>query len=394
MTTTVNSMDIKFATKIIRYNDTQKSILLQNENGPCALIALINVLLIDPRYTDTSQELTDIVQKSAEVSLESMLQSLAGILLKEPQTSNDDTGCSINEKTGDASSVSKCLTLLPELHTGLNVNPIFDGGFKESIELSLFRLLDIDLVHGWVLEDSTPDAFRLQSLSYDEAIDLCTHASDVMTSSSTSLQESSENILKDAQNLQTFFDESPTQLTTSGIQLLQKKLSNNRLAVLFRNDHFATVLNHDGILFALVTDLGYKKKTNIVWESLLTIDGSGNSYFDSNFQESQYEADDAPISDRNSHSENYNADHQIALQLQSEEDNRLAKSLEQTTTNTDRKSHGHGKKEKDSKKNKSRSKSKPKKHSPKTTPSKNVSNNSNKRSSTSSKSSKDSCVIV
>ena len=384
-------MDIEFATKTIEYKGEERSILMQNENGPCALIALVNVLLIDPRYNDVSQELKRTVKDSSNVSLENLLQVVAELVL---QTSGGkgDTFDTKKEDTGEDSDVTKCLTLLPELHTGLNVNPTFDGGFKDSPELSIFRLLNIDLIHGWVLEDSTPGYTRLQKLSYDEAIDICTHASDVMSAGSTSESKDTENILTDAQNLKIFFDESPTQLTTSGIQLLIGELENSKLAVLFRNDHFATVLNHDGTLFSLVTDLGYKKKQNIVWESLLTIDGSGNAFFDSKFQESQYENEYNENNDITSNNENISTDHQIALQLQSEEDSKLAKSLDRKTASNSTRPNTKDKKKKHKKKD-SKSKSKPKKSS-NVVRGQSVTRSNNNRSSTPSKSSKDSCIII
>ena len=50
-------------------------------------------------------------------------------------------------------------------------------------------------------------------------------------------------------------------------------------------------------LFTLVTDRGYLRKREIVWETLSSVGGEGDSFTDSNFQTSPSEFDAALIDD-------------------------------------------------------------------------------------------------
>ena len=59
-------------------------------------------------------------------------------------------------------------------------------------------------------------------------------------------------------------------------------MDENSLQVFFRNNHFGTITKHNGILYLLVTDLGYANTPEIIWEKLDSIDGDTeyvNEYF-------------------------------------------------------------------------------------------------------------------
>jgi len=83
--------------------------------------------------------------------------------------------------------------------------------------------------------------------------------------------------------LEEFMTSSPSQLTVHGLQQLHDVLKPNELAVFFRNNHFSTILKHEGHIYSLVTDQGYIAEPRAVWERLSSIDGN-TQYVDEDFK--------------------------------------------------------------------------------------------------------------
>ena len=71
-----------------------------------------------------------------------------------------------------------------------------------------------------------------------------------------------------------FLTSSGHQLTYHGLEQLHEHIGDNTLCVFFRNNHFATLTKNAGVLYLLVTDLGYANTPEIVWEKLDNIDGN------------------------------------------------------------------------------------------------------------------------
>lgn len=71
-----------------------------------------------------------------------------------------------------------------------------------------------------------------------------------------------------------------------GLRELNSKIKDNEIGILFRNNHFLTLLKREGEIYTLVTDHGYLTEDNIIWETLDNIEGAGR-FFDSNFQVSE-----------------------------------------------------------------------------------------------------------
>ena len=70
--------------------------------------------------------------------------------------------------------------------------------------------------------------------------------------------EAQTQIFKDGTVVESFLSASSTQLTYAGLTELNMHVEEGKLYVFFRNNHFATLTKHDGTLYLLVTDLGYK----------------------------------------------------------------------------------------------------------------------------------------
>ncbi|GMF61552.1 unnamed protein product [[Candida] boidinii] len=89
-------------------------------------------------------------------------------------------------------------------------------------------------------------------------------------------EELKENI-RTFQVIKRFLSENPTQLTYQGLTDLKNDsniLRNNSISIFFRNDHFNTIFKKDDNIYLLVNDLGFLKTTDIVWQSINSLDGS------------------------------------------------------------------------------------------------------------------------
>lgn len=93
--------------------------------------------------------------------------------------------------------------------------------------------------------------------------------------------------MKDIQAIQQFTDiDNATQLSSFGLAHLKGKLPPGSLSILFRNDHFTTLYKHPQSqeLYTLVTDAGYSNYAEIVWESLVDVNGSSAGFYAGDFR--------------------------------------------------------------------------------------------------------------
>lgn len=230
--------------KRLLLNDSSQSILLQNKNGPCALIAIANVLVLrdSPMAAYTAQH------------------SSIG-LIEEPSllAKLGDCVCS----NSSISEVESVFEFLPKMSKGLDVNPKFDGTFCHSPELDVFSAFDIKLVHGWVLGDLESDECNIK-------------VGDAKSYSELSYEQICAAQFSDQPNyaMTKFIEHYPTQMTPSGLLRLQSSLDAGELAVLFWNNHFSTIIRHNDEICSLVIDLGFQDNASVVWEQL-SLGGAG-----------------------------------------------------------------------------------------------------------------------
>ncbi|SCU93314.1 LADA_0G02410g1_1 [Lachancea dasiensis] len=335
-------MSLSFDVKNININGNSSRILLQNENGPCALIALCNVLLLSPQLTGPAGPLIELVMAKSEVGLNELITTLANIGMQVPR--------------GAQSDVDRLLQLLPQLHTGLSINPIFNGSFEDGDEMALFRLFNVSIVHGW-LADQASDPLQYEhvsSYSYEGAQQALIEAYDLQHGHVTA-NEQNRSAAEDAGFIKTFLARSATQLTDCGLEHLRELLLENSYAILFRNDHFATLFKNNGQLYTLVTDMGFKKDQGVVWQSLKSVNGSQDAFFTGSFIPATFKRSsthasstttDARGNSRNPFSDpsisntnasgpdpNFMTDEQYARHLQEQEDARVARNIQRNYEN-------------------------------------------------------------
>ncbi len=271
----VESNDL-FPVRTINFLGRDVPTLGQNEFGPCALLGVVNALLLRGTLKVSSDH--------GALTLQDVLARLADRLVEVNQGDNPDVRAALDG----------AVTRLPTLAEGLDVNVKFDGGFEFTSDLAIFDLLDVRLVHGWRVdgENDAATAEALGSRSYNECIQ------EVVQLRTNELEGAAK---ARAELVATFLERTKTQLTYAGLAEIHATLRENEVGVLYRNLHFATVFKREGVLYALVTDIGYRQQRNVVWERLDDV-GGDTDFCDATFKPA------APTSSED-------PDHLLALQL-------------------------------------------------------------------------------
>ena len=291
--------------KHIRWHDVNKPgirtspILTQNLNGPCPLLALVNALVLStPAGIETA--LMETLRTREQVSLGLLLDAVFDELM--------------SGRRGDAAQelpdVSDLYKFLLALHTGLNVNPMFVpdieathgntapgdrpgdkvGGFENTPDMRLYRTFDIPLIHGWLPEEGSEayQAFERVAKSYETSqyVQFQEEELDAKLQSGQPLTDSEQQMFTDIHAIKEFLSRWPTQLTDHGLKVMKDSLKPGQVAILFRNDHFSTLFKDPRTqnLVTLVTDQGYSTHDEIVWESLIDVNGMGSELFSGDFR--------------------------------------------------------------------------------------------------------------
>lgn len=287
-------------------NPRVSPILVQNANGPCPLLALVNALsLSTPANVETA--LVEALRSREQVSLGLLLDVVFDELM--------------SGRRGDAAQelpdVSDLYKFLLTLHTGMNVNPRFlpaaasqspndprnsmshvhpserevsiPGTFEDTREMKLYSTFSVPLIHGWLPERDSPAYIALSrsAKSYEDAQNLMfreEELEDKIVREGLSFEE--QATLEDITTIKAFFSSNATQLTPSGLEIITSSLAPGAVAILFRNDHFSTLYRHPDTLqlLQLVTDMGYAGHEEVVWESLIDVTGENAEFFSGDFR--------------------------------------------------------------------------------------------------------------
>ncbi|XP_024543986.1 ubiquitin carboxyl-terminal hydrolase MINDY-1-like [Selaginella moellendorffii] len=155
--------DAVYKTKIVNFLGRPVPIILQNDNGPCPLIAICNVLLLRNNVT--------LHKDSPDISLQSLLILVAERLLDSNSNNQDKDE---NYIQNQQQNISDAISLLPRLATGIDVNVRFRNihDFEFTPECAIFDLLDIGLVHGWLCDPQDETTSRaVGSNSYNVLVE-------------------------------------------------------------------------------------------------------------------------------------------------------------------------------------------------------------------------------
>lgn len=298
--------------KLVNWNDSvglnqlrKSPIMLQNANGPCPLLALVNALTLSTP-ADIETPLVETLKTREQISLGLLLDAVLDELMSGRRGGSAQT----------LPDVGDLYSFLITLHTGMNVNPSFvssepkttslidepigdsvnqfgtskhPGGFENTREMRLYSTFAVPLIHGWIppRDHVALGALERSAKTYEEAQTLLFREEEIEDKlRHQGLTPEEQIMLEDVASVKYFLATSATQLTTYGLQCISESLRPGSIAILFRNDHFSTLYKHphSGQLLTLVTDMGYAGHDEVVWESLVDVNGEGCEYFAGDFR--------------------------------------------------------------------------------------------------------------
>ncbi|XP_075048869.1 ubiquitin carboxyl-terminal hydrolase MINDY-1 isoform X2 [Mixophyes fleayi] len=282
--------------KWINWKGERTPVITQSENGPCPLLAIMNILFLRWKVKLPPQK--------EVITSEELMAHLGDCILSiQPQENSEALQLNFQQNVNDA------MTILPKLSTGLDVNVRFTGvsDFEYTPECIVFDLLNIPLYHGWLVDPQSAETVEaVGKLSYNQLVEkiiTCKHSSD-------------PNLVTEGLLAEQFLESSATQLTYHGLCELMAAVKEGELNVFFRNNHFSTLIKHKGHLYLLVTDQGFLQEEKVIWESLHNVDGD-SCFCDSDFHLTQHLEKDASFSSPQQLQQRQ--DYMIALSLQQQQ---------------------------------------------------------------------------
>ena len=300
------SNDLEFRTKLITFFGVPKTIILQNHNGPCPLLAIANCLVLTNRISfigETFVPASSIVSKIAELVL---------------STSTNSTNINALRLQLDC-----ILTHIPLMSRGLDLNVKFTSvkAFEFTSDIHVFDALNIDLFHVWLVDPQDQETYSIiETMSINQVYDFLVKsdvAEDTLKRSSypksivqnvlnhiaaenssgrsSPCQEESldpdqvndlKEVIRRGEVLRSFLAQSKSHITHFGLFQLHADVKERQLAVLYRNAHFSTIFKYNGKIYSLVSDEGYQFSDLVVWENVSNIDGD-TDYCDAEFRQHQ-----------------------------------------------------------------------------------------------------------
>ncbi|XP_072471780.1 ubiquitin carboxyl-terminal hydrolase MINDY-2 isoform X2 [Notamacropus eugenii] len=248
--------------KWIQWKEENTPIITQNENGPCPLLAILNVLFLSWKV-----KLPPMMEI---ITAEQLMEYLGDYILDaKPKEISEIQRLNYEQNMSDA------MAILHKLQTGLDVNVKFTGvrTFEYTPECIVFDLLDIPLYHGWLVDPQITDIVKaVGNCSYNQLVEKIISCK----------QSDNSELVSEGFVAEQFLNNTATQLTYHGLCELTSAVQEGELCVFFRNNHFSTMTKYKGQLYLLVTDQGFLTEEKVVWESLHNVDGDGN-FCDSEF---------------------------------------------------------------------------------------------------------------
>ncbi|KAJ3116223.1 Ubiquitin carboxyl-terminal hydrolase MINDY-1 [Phlyctochytrium bullatum] len=228
------------------------NIIMQNENGPCPLLALCNVLLLRgdikisvDRTTVTYEHLVHLIGDYLITRTQKPTPSTSPTAAPPPDSQSSLLLANLERNLQDA------MDLIPTLQQGLDVNVRFDSPFSFELTpaLLLFDLFGITLCHGWCVDPQDEETHRVvvgKMRSYNGVVEgvIAGEVSGTATPANEEEERKRETAVHDGLVCQAFLNSTASQLTYHGLNVLIDSLPPASLSVFFRNNHFCTLLRY------------------------------------------------------------------------------------------------------------------------------------------------------
>ncbi|NXO13987.1 MINY1 hydrolase, partial [Oriolus oriolus] len=299
-----------YCVKWISWKGERTPVVTQSENGPCPLLAIVNVLLLQWKATSCGCSQVKLPPQKEVITAEELMAHLGNcILATQPRDTSEGLQLNFQQNINDT------MTVLPKLSTGLDVNVRFTGvsDFEYTPECIVFDLLNIPLYHGWLVDPQSPEQVQaVGKLSYNQLVEKII----------TCKQASDSSLVSEGLVAEQFLESTASQLTFHGLCELTARAREGELGVFFRNNHFSTMIKHKGHLYLLVTDQGFLQEEGVVWESLHSVDGD-SCFCDTDFHLSHAlgkEGASVAPPDRRLQQRQVDQDYMVALSLQQGQD--------------------------------------------------------------------------
>eukprot|EP01063_Lacrimia_lanifica_P034967 TRINITY_DN6571_c1_g2_i1.p1 TRINITY_DN6571_c1_g2~~TRINITY_DN6571_c1_g2_i1.p1 ORF type:complete len:452 (+),score=196.51 TRINITY_DN6571_c1_g2_i1:79-1356(+) len=254
--------------KWVLYKGYDVGIVTQNENGPCPLIAICNILFLRRHIA--------VEPGAADVTYDELVEKVRAYVLDMVKRRGEE------EDPNTQYAMNETLNLLPSLVAGMDINVKF--GSITDCELGAgvccFDLFGIKLVHGWLPSPDASYYSAVKGMSYNTLVEAVINKNDEVQKPEG---DRDAGVVAAGAAAEEFMNESGGQLTYHGLFELTQKMEDDDLCVFFRNNHFSTLTKQHGKLYALLTDVGYQDVRNVVWETLVEIEGD-NTLVDGCFQ--------------------------------------------------------------------------------------------------------------
>ncbi|NXT00065.1 MINY1 hydrolase, partial [Jacana jacana] len=298
-----------YCVKWITWKGERTPVIMQSENGPCPLLAIMNILFLQWKATSLCFQVKLPPQKEVITAEELMAHLGDCILSTQPREPSEGLQLNFQQNINDT------MTVLPKLSTGLDVNVRFTGvsDFEYTPECIVFDLLNVPLYHGWLVDPQSPDVVQaVGKLSYNQLVEKII----------TCKQASDSSLVSEGLVAEQFLESTASQLTYHGLCELTAAVREGELSVFFRNNHFSTMIKHKGHLYLLVTDQGFLQEEQVVWESLHNVDGDScfcDTHFHLSHAPGKEGATAAPPLDHHLQQRQVDQDYMIALSLQQQQ---------------------------------------------------------------------------
>eukprot|EP00960_Hanusia_phi_P038332 753386-Hanusia_phi.AAC.5 len=155
-----------FRIKVVDFQNKKVPILMQNTNGPCPLLAISNVLLLQSKI--------QIHSDLAYMDFRQLIHLVGDYLVQfNPPHHNPEMQANQQQQIDDA------LSTLPKLGRGLDVNVRFQKvtDFEYTDELSVLDMLGINLFHGWLVDPQDVTTMGvIRDMSYNQLLCLLVDA--------------------------------------------------------------------------------------------------------------------------------------------------------------------------------------------------------------------------